>query len=92
MRVSLTLMGFTNTFILLRSERAWALAWVVLFKDRRDEKGVQSGILQETLVLLYPSLSVTDSLSDGFINTTVGRINLLLLSSSGPIKIPVGAW
>jgi hypothetical protein len=92
MRVSLTLMGFTNTFILLRSERAWALAWVVLFKDRRDEKGVQSDILQETLVLLYPSLSVTDSLSDGFINTTVGWINLLLLSSSGPIKIPVGAW
>lgn len=92
MRVSLTLMGFTNTFILLRSERAWALAWVVLFKDRRDEKGVQSGILQETLVLLYPSLSVTDSLSDGFINTTAGWINLLLLSSSGPIKIPVGAW
>src|SRR5580658_305387 len=26
-------MGFTNTFILLRSEQAWALEWVVLFKD-----------------------------------------------------------
>ena len=28
---------------------------------------------------------------DSFINTTAGWINLLLLSSSGPIKIPVGA-
>jgi len=27
-----------------------------------------------------------------FINTTAGWINLLLLSSSGPVKIPVGAW
>ena len=27
-----------------------------------------------------------------FINTTAGWVNLLLLSSSGPIKIPVGAW
>ena len=25
-------------------------------------------------------------------NTTAGWINLLLLSSSGPIKFPVGAW
>ena len=29
---------------------------------------------------------------DSFINTTVGWVNLLLLSSSGPIKIPVDAW
>jgi fatty acid synthase subunit alpha, fungi type len=85
-------MGFTNTFILLRSEQVWALEWVVLFKDRWDEKGIQSDILQEMLVLFYPSLSVTDSLSDSFINTTTGWINLLLLSSSGPIKIPVGTW
>ena len=27
-----------------------------------------------------------------FINTTAGWINLLLMSSSGPVKIPVGAW
>ena len=27
-----------------------------------------------------------------FINTVAGWVNLLLLSSSGPIKIPVGAW
>ncbi|KZT01368.1 fatty acid synthase [Laetiporus sulphureus 93-53] len=45
-----------------------------MFKDRRDEKEVQSDILQET-----------------FINTTAGWVNLLLLSSSGPVKIPVGA-
>jgi len=27
-----------------------------------------------------------------FINTVAGWINLLLMSSSGPVKIPVGAW
>ncbi|KAI0311935.1 thiolase-like protein [Amylostereum chailletii] len=32
-----------------------------------------------------------DILQEVFINTTAGWINLLLLSSSGPIKIPVGA-
>lgn len=32
-----------------------------------------------------------DVLQESFINTTAGWINLLLLSSSGPIKIPVGA-
>ncbi|EIW57289.1 fatty acid synthase [Trametes versicolor FP-101664 SS1] len=32
-----------------------------------------------------------DILQETFINTTAGWINLLLLSSSGPIKIPVGA-
>ncbi|KAH8117927.1 fatty acid synthase [Phellopilus nigrolimitatus] len=32
-----------------------------------------------------------DVLQETFINTTAGWINLLLLSSSGPIKIPVGA-
>ncbi|KAI9439787.1 fatty acid synthase [Lactarius indigo] len=45
-----------------------------MFKERRDEKEVQSDIMQET-----------------FINTTAGWINLLLMSSSGPVKIPVGA-
>jgi len=35
-----------------------------MFKDCRDEKEVQCDILQETLVLLSPSLSVTDALSD----------------------------
>ena len=50
-----------------------------VFKDRRDEKGVQSDILQETLVHLSPLLSVTDALSDSFINTTAGWINSLLL-------------
>ncbi|KAI0950742.1 hypothetical protein AcW1_007973 [Taiwanofungus camphoratus] len=45
-----------------------------MFKDRNDEKDVQSDILQET-----------------FINTTAGWVNLLLLSSCGPVKIPVGA-
>ncbi|KAN0105467.1 hypothetical protein V8E52_010993 [Russula decolorans] len=48
-----------------------------IFKDCRDEKEVQSDILQ-----VSPSLSVTDALSDSFINTTAGWINLLLLSSS----------
>jgi fatty acid synthase subunit alpha, fungi type len=33
---------------------------------------------------------ITSSCS--FINTVAGWVNLLLLSSSGPIKIPVGAW
>ncbi|KAI0787467.1 fatty acid synthase [Fomes fomentarius] len=32
-----------------------------------------------------------DILQETFINTTAGWVNLLLLSSSGPIKIPVGA-
>ncbi|KAH9945014.1 fatty acid synthase [Epithele typhae] len=32
-----------------------------------------------------------DVLQETFINTTAGWVNLLLLSSSGPIKIPVGA-
>lgn len=32
-----------------------------------------------------------DMLQESIINTTAGWINLLLLSSSGPIKIPVGA-
>ncbi|KAF8907276.1 fatty acid synthase [Gymnopilus junonius] len=32
-----------------------------------------------------------DILQETFINTTAGWINLLLLSSSGPVKIPVGA-
>lgn len=32
-----------------------------------------------------------DVLQESFINTTAGWINLLLLSASGPIKIPVGA-
>jgi fatty acid synthase subunit alpha, fungi type len=27
-----------------------------------------------------------------FINTVAGWVNLLLMSSSGPVKIPVGAW
>lgn len=33
-----------------------------------------------------------DILQETFINTVAGWVNLLLLSSSGPIKIPVGAW
>jgi 3-oxoacyl-(acyl-carrier-protein) synthase len=32
-----------------------------------------------------------DILQESFINTTAGWINLLLLSASGPVKIPVGA-
>ncbi|KAF6759889.1 fatty acid synthetase alpha subunit [Ephemerocybe angulata] len=32
-----------------------------------------------------------DILQETFINTTAGWVNLLLLSSSGPVKIPVGA-
>lgn len=35
--------------------------------------------------------ALTDSHSISFINTVAGWVNLLLLSSSGPIKIPVGA-
>jgi fatty acid synthase subunit alpha len=27
-----------------------------------------------------------------FINTVAGWVNLLLMSASGPVKIPVGAW
>ncbi|KAF8312438.1 fatty acid synthase, partial [Clavulina sp. PMI_390] len=45
-----------------------------MFRDRREEKDVQTDILQET-----------------FINTVAGWVNLLLMSSSGPVKIPVGA-
>lgn len=31
-------------------------------------------------------------LTSSFINTVAGWVNLLLLSASGPVKIPVGAW
>ncbi|SGZ13233.1 BQ5605_C028g10557 [Microbotryum silenes-dioicae] len=51
-----------------------------MFRDRREEKDVQKDILQETYVFCFL-----------FINTVAGWVNLLLLSSSGPIKIPVGA-
>jgi len=44
-----------------------------MFKDCRDEK-VQSDVLQETSVFFSPSLSVTDALSDSFINTAVGGL------------------
>jgi len=54
-------------------------------------EGVQSDILLETLVIPSPSLNVTDTLPDSFINTTTGWINLLLLSSSRLVKIPVSA-
>ena len=33
----------------------------------------------------------SDVLQETFINSTAGWVNLLLLSSSGPIKVPVGA-
>ena len=64
-----------------------------MFKDRRDEKDVQADVLQETFVV-YWTIFLRSLLTqlDSFINTTAGWINLLLLSSSGPIKIPVGAW
>lgn len=61
-----------------------------MFKDRREEKDVQKDILQETSVA---AVSVILPLTlRSFINTVAGWVNLLLLSSSGPIKIPVGAW
>jgi fatty acid synthase subunit alpha len=61
-----------------------------MFKDRREEKDVQKDILQETSVA---AVSVILPLTlHSFINTVAGWVNLLLLSSSGPIKIPVGAW
>ena len=34
----------------------------------------------------------SDTLAESFINTMPAWINMLLLSSSGPIKTPVGAW
>jgi hypothetical protein len=52
-----------------------------MFKDCRDEKKVQSDILQETLVLLSPSLGLTDALSDSFFNTTTGCNKSHLLPS-----------
>jgi hypothetical protein len=45
---------------------------VQMFKDCRDEKEVQSNILQERLILLSPYLSLTDTLSDSLFNTTTG--------------------
>ena len=33
-----------------------------------------------------------DIFQETYINTVAGWVNLLLMSSSGPIKIPVGAW
>ena len=62
-----------------------------MFKDRCDEKDVQNDVLQETYVIAVLSIS-TNMKACSFIDTTAGWINLLLLSSSGPVKIPVGAW
>jgi hypothetical protein len=45
---------------------------------RKPEHSPVSGII---LMIIY-----------SFINTTAGCIKLLLLSSSGLVKIPVGAW
>jgi hypothetical protein len=47
-----------------------------MFKDHRDEKEVQGDILQEMLVL-SPTLGITDTLSHSFINTTVVQIDIL---------------
>ena len=63
-----------------------------MFKDRRDEKEAQNDILQETYVYYFLTLSPHNKRLPRFINTTAGWINLLLMSSSGPVKIPVGAW
>lgn len=62
-----------------------------MFKDRRDEKDTQNDILQETYVVLSIHRCYIDRVLS-FINTAAGWINLLLMSSSGPVKIPVGAW
>lgn len=65
-----------------------------LYKDRRrNEKDVQNDILQETYVF-----QVFDALLSGVlisfprsINTSARWINLLLMSSSEPVTIPMGA-
>lgn len=64
-----------------------------MFKDRREEKDVQNDILQETSVMPTSQCKSGGLINlYSFINTTAGWINLLLMSSSGPVKIPVGAW
>ncbi|KAF8159049.1 hypothetical protein K438DRAFT_1430908, partial [Mycena galopus ATCC 62051] len=54
-----------------------------MLKDRRDEKDVQNDIRD------WVARGGGNGFS--FINTTAGWVNLLLISSSGPVKIPVGA-
>lgn len=90
-------MGCINTCTLqtfgtcLGSGMGGVTSMAKIFKDRRDEKDVQNDDLQETYVIAVLSIS-TNMKACSFINTTAGWINLLLLSSSGPVKIPAGAW
>ena len=42
--------------------------------------------------IFVSSVLVCSHVCASFINTTAGWVNLLLMSSCGPVKIPVGAW
>ena len=76
----------------LRSGMGGTISMGKMFKDHCNEKEVQNDILQETYMYHFPILSPYNKYLPRFINTTAGWINLLLMSSSGPVKIPVGAW
>lgn len=96
--VSQTLTNYTTTFTLPRLEPVSEAAWEVpsplprclktaarkrkyrTTSSRKRERTYSSGQVQ-TLTLKFR-----------FINTVAGWVNLLLMSSSGPVKIPVGAW
>jgi hypothetical protein len=56
-------------------------------------KGLSNELMQLRKICQHAFLfeSVEDKINPGFINTTAGWINLLLLSSSGLVKIPVEA-
>lgn len=97
-RESPTHTSCTSTCILLMWERLWVVEWEGLAVWQRCSRIVVTSVRSRTTsckrrtsLSLSPLPSINRSICR-FINTTAGWINLLLLSSSGPVKIPVGAW
>ncbi len=63
-----------------------------MFKDRRDEKEVQNDILQETYVTSGCFRRITECSWFQFHQYYGWLDQLASHVSSGPVKIPVGAW
>lgn len=92
-------MSFTSictlqmSVLLLVAEWVVRLAWVKCSRIAATRKKFRMTFFKKRMyfVVVLSNLSLINSILS-FINTTAGWINLLLLSSSGPVKIPVGAW
>jgi len=69
---------------------------IAIYQDRFVDKPVQSDILQVVFVqasvfFFVLTTETTEQKQESFINTMPAWVNMLLLSTSGPIKTPVGA-